>query len=125
MDTGKRIIKHGPKDSDNYVDTARRLSVYDGKNLGDKSCWYCGEYLFERMKTKDHFWPKKLNGRLTVSCCRNCNGLKSHMTPLAFITFLQELKALNPYKQNLYPKFDRMIHATQTLWDRVKWSVNK
>jgi hypothetical protein len=46
------------------------------------------------------------------------------MTPAAFIVFIQELKAENPAKQNLFARFDRMIRATETLWDRVKWSVN-
>lgn len=101
------------------------LSVYENKTLGDKHCWYCGEWLFDKSKTKDHFFPKLLGGRLRVICCRNCNGMKGHLTPIAFIAYLHQIRALTPHKQNLHPKFDRMITATQTLWDRVKWSIKE
>lgn len=97
------------------------LSIYDNKTLGDRHCWYCGEWLFEGIRTKDHFYPKRLGGKLKVRCCKNCNGIKSHMTPLRFIEYLQELKADHPAKEFGY---DRRINATQSLWDRVKWSLN-
>ena len=101
------------------------LSVYENKILGNNHCWYCGEWLFDGIKSKDHFWPRKRKkGRLIVICCKNCNAMKGNRTPLGFIMFLNRLKKANPYKQNLFPKFDRMINATQTLWDRVKWSID-
>jgi hypothetical protein len=99
------------------------LSIYENRTLGGDHCWYCGDWLFEGIKTKDHFWPKSRGGRLMVRCCKNCNGMKGHMTPLIFIAYVKELKAENPAKQNLFPRFDRIIHATQTLWDRVRWSI--
>ena len=99
------------------------LSVYESRTLGGKHCWYCGEWLFHGIATADHFWPKSRKGRLKVRCCKNCNGMKGGMLPLYFIGFIQRVKEETPYKQNLHPKFDRMITATQTLWDRVKWSI--
>lgn len=100
------------------------LSVYESKTLGDKHCWYCGTWLFDGIRTKDHFWPRSRGGRLKVQCCRNCNGMKDHRTPLAFIAFINELKASNTAKYSCFEEgFNRIINATQTLWDRVKWSI--
>jgi len=99
-----------------------QLSVYDGKKLGGDRCWYCAEYIpnGSYRRTADHFWPKHMKGRLKVVCCKNCNDEKKGLTPNGFIEHLNKLKAKQPYYAS---KFDRMINATVTLWERVKWSV--
>lgn len=104
------------------------LSVYEYKKLGRDNCWYCGEFIpvgsFRR--TADHFWPKKLGGRLRVVCCSNCNSMKGCLTPIEFINYLNDRYAIHSKasKNNPFlPTITRMITATQTLWDRVKWSI--
>jgi 5-methylcytosine-specific restriction endonuclease McrA len=87
--------------------------------IGDH-CWYCGDHFTSWNYTKDHFWPKHMGGRLKVPCCKNCNNEKAHLTPLGFIEKLNKMKTKHPAHVK---RFDRMINATQTLWDRVKWSI--
>lgn len=99
------------------------LSVYESITLGGDKCWYCGEELFPSTKTTDHFWPKIMRGRLKVVCCSNCNHMKGPLTPNGFIDLLYSLKTKHPSYQDWQKRFDRMIHATETLWERVKWSV--
>jgi hypothetical protein len=97
--------------------------VYDSILLGGDKCWYCGDVLFPSTKTSDHFWPKSLRGRLKVVCCANCNRLKGHLTPNGFIDLIKSLKLKYPHYQFYQQRFDRMIRATETLWNRVKWSI--
>ncbi len=104
---------------------AKQYSINDPVTLGGKvHCWYCHGYLYKNISTKDHFFPKSLGGRLSVRCCSECNSLKGDKTPLQFIAFLRNLKETNTFKENLLPHYDRMINATETLWNKVKWSVN-
>lgn len=96
------------------------LSIIHSKKLGDNRCWYCGEGTNYRTKTADHFYPKSKGGRLKVVCCRNCNTLKADLTPPEFIEHIEHLKIKH---RNIYSaKFNRMINATKTLWERVEWS---
>ena len=101
------------------------LSVFQYKKLGADKCWYCGDDLFASTKTQDHFYPRSKGGRLMVACCRNCNGMKSDLTPPEFIDEIRILKTKHHPKKEWQSKFDRMIVATETLWDRVSWSVNR
>jgi len=100
-----------------------QLSVYEGKTLGGNKCWYCGDVLFASTSTVDHFWPKSMQGRLKVVCCTNCNRMKGNLTPNGFIALIESLKRKQGKYQPWQKRFDRMIRATQTLWERVKWSV--
>ena len=97
-------------------------SVYKGITLGGDRCWYCGEHIpaGSYRRTADHFWPKHLGGRLKVRCCKNCNNEKRHLTPNGFIEHLDKLKRTQPHYAL---RFDRMITATSTLWELVKWSI--
>ena len=104
-------------------DYSKKLSVYDYASLGDNKCWYCGDVLFPSTKTKDHFWPKSLGGRLKVCCCKNCNALKRNLTPNEFIKLMEKLKNKHPHYAPWQKRFDRIINATETLWEKVKWSV--
>jgi len=92
------------------------INVSLSRKLGGDKCWYCGCKLTPWNKTSDHFWPECLGGRLKVSCCRNCNSLKGTLTPVGFIDMLKLLKENGQYNA---AKIDRMINATQTLWDRI------
>jgi Zn-finger protein len=106
-------------------DHSKLLSIYDSIKLGGDKCWYCATDLFPSTKTKDHFWPKSLGGRLCVVSCANCNRMKGNFTPVGFVIYLKELKKNNCDKAPFQDKFDRMIVATSSLWDRVKWSLKK
>ena len=99
------------------------LSVYTGKKLGGDKCWYCGDELYRSTRTKDHFWPKCLGGRLLVVCCRNCNKMKKDYTPMGFVELIKHTKKKHPDYQPYQKRFDRMIVATTSLWDRVKHSI--
>ncbi len=103
-------------------ETYGQLSVYIGKKLGGDRCWYCGVSIpvGSYRRTADHFFPKSMNGRLKVVCCKNCNDEKKNLTPNGFIIHLEKIKKKQPAH---IEKLNRMINATQTLWDRVKWSV--
>ena len=95
-----------------------RLSIYKPVNLGNfDKCWYCGE---TSITTADHFYPKSLGGRLKVRCCKDCNEIKKDLTPEEWIEFIKEQKLKFP---KFVRKYNRMIMATETLWERVKWSV--
>lgn len=107
------------KETGNYS----QLSIYDSKKLGNNKCWYCGCELYISTKTTDHFFPKHMGGRLKVVCCKNCNQEKKGLTPNGFIEHLKKLKNKHPDYQPWQKRFNRMINATQTLWERVKWSV--
>jgi len=100
-----------------------KLSVYESRKLGNDKCWYCGSDLFTSAKSSDHFYPKQKKGRLKVVCCANCNRMKGNLTPLEFINLLKSLKKKHPDYQPFQKKFDRMIRATESLWNRVKWSI--
>jgi len=120
---GMFIDETGFHKQQNKIDM-KVLSVYESNiPLGRDKCWYCGELLFPSTRTVDHFWPKCMRGRLKVVCCSNCNKMKGRLTPLGFINLLESLKEKYPLYQPWQKKFDRMIRATQTLWERVKWSV--
>ena len=120
---GMFIDETGFHKQQNKIDM-KVLSVYESNiPLGGDKCWYCGELLFPSTRTVDHFWPKCMRGRLKVVCCSNCNKMKGRLTPLGFINLLESLKEKYPLYQPWQKKFDRMIRATQTLWERVKWSV--
>lgn len=100
-----------------------KLNVYKTWTLGDHSkCWYCGDGC---CSTADHFWPKSMGGRLKVRCCRNCNTNKKDLTPTEWIEYIEEvierLSTTNHLKQ--LERWKRMKVATETLWDRTKWSV--
>lgn len=49
-------------------------------------CPYCGNKMGRThprrgdAPTRDHVWPQSLGGRLTVICCRKCNGDKGHLS---------------------------------------------
>ncbi len=101
----------------------RHWSVYNPRTIGGKHCYYCGIELYEGInKSKDHFWPKSLGGRLKVRCCKSCNTMKKNFTPEGFIAHLQSLKKLNPDRY-FSLKLDRMIFATQGLWRKIKKSI--
>jgi len=112
-------ICHLLLDTINYI----KLSIYDSKKLGKNKCWYCKCELNQINKTSDHFFPRYMGGRLKVVCCKNCNQEKKDLTPNGFIEHLKKLKNKYPDYQPWQKRFDRMINATQTLWERVKWSI--
>ena len=103
------------------------INVFKYKKLGSEShCWYCGCYLTHQNTSTDHFWPKHLGGRLRVSCCKACNKFKNDLTPTEFIFKLGLSKNVCPSEflrvnidYNILPDFDRMINATQTLWNKI------
>ena len=104
-----------------------KYNVYDSIILGQDHCWYCGDDLTNSRfrKTKDHFWPKVLGGRMKVVCCKNCNMEKKSMTPVGYITYLEG--KLLAFKHNgmgmLIKVYERKIRATKTLWDKCKNSI--
>ena len=104
-------------------DYSLALSVFEHCSLGDDKCWYCGIQLSNNTKSKDHFWPKSMGGRLKVACCKNCNGMKKNLTPKEFIRHLKYMKGKHPDHAPWQKKFDRMIHSTMSLWNRVEWSM--
>lgn len=110
--------------SDVFPEGYGQYDVYKPHRFGGDLCWYCGDPLNNINRTTDHFWPKHLKGRIKVWCCANCNRMKGGKTPLQFIEQLKKLKEKHPKYQPYQKRFDRMINATQTLWDRIKWSVH-
>jgi len=100
-----------------------KLSVYEAKKLGGDKCWYCGDDLFASTKTVDHFWPKSMQGRLKVVCCANCNRMKGSLTPNGFIALINSMKNKHGKYQPWQKRFERMVYATETLWERIKWSI--
>lgn len=99
--------------------------IYSSHILGNKGkCWYCGA---EGRMTKDHFFPKSKDGRLRVYACEVCNKSKGSLTPLQWIFKLQtNLKRQSPEsiigRANI-ERIARMIRATESLWNKVAWSV--
>jgi hypothetical protein len=61
-----------------------------------KACPYCRrQMMLNHMKlepTRDHVMPKCANGKEIIICCRQCNGIKGHMLPDQWRSFM----AANP-----------------------------
>lgn len=97
-------------------------NVFECWILGGDLCWYCGKYIpfHSKKRTKDHFWPKSRKGKLRVVCCLDCNRLKKDLLPHQFLAYLKKQKANDPENAQ---KYGRMITATKSLWELVKWSV--
>ena len=116
---------------ENIETSSRQISAYEHHRFGGDLCWYCGVSLTNENRSSDHFWPKHLKGRIKVWACKGCNHLKRGLTPIEFIKLLKATKNV-PEKMFLWqhpdyekkPSIDRMINATQTLWDRIKWSLH-
>ena len=107
----------------NYTTCYGQLSIYEGRSIGNfDKCWYCG---VDCKTTADHFWPKSLGGRLKVRACANCNREKKGLTPNGWAKYLkgQRDKFEKTGFKHLVIKYDRMITATESLWERVKWSI--
>lgn len=115
----------------------RSLSVFVGGTRGNPDkCFYCGKVC---RTTRDHFFPKSLGGRLTVRCCRECNGEKANMTPPEWIEYLKDqlhscsmekgcnrgtfIRSHCPDECSGRRKLERMIRASESLWQMVEWSV--
>jgi hypothetical protein len=49
--------------------------------------------------------------------------MKGNLTPNGFIALITSLKNKHGNYQLWQSRFERMIRATETLWERVKWSV--
>ena len=72
--------------------------------------------------TKDHFLPKCLGGILKVYCCKTCNQLKGHLTPKAWISWIESrvMTGQDVYRKSILL---RMKNATETLWNKIKHSI--
>ena len=96
------------------------MNPYEFKLIKSDTCWYCGVSLNDTNRSEDHFWPAAYGGQLKISCCKACNTLKGNLTPNQFIKLLNELRSQS--KENGY-KYSRMIRATSSLWERIKYEV--
>lgn len=99
-----------------------KRNVFENWILGGDHCWYCAKYIpfHSPERTMDHFWPRSRKGQLRVACCRDCNVLKKAMLPHQFLAMLKRKKQYEPENA---AKYSRMITATKSLWELVKWSV--
>lgn len=76
-----------------------------------------------RDRTVDHFWPKRLRGRLKVVCCRDCNADKSGLMPPEWLIKLH-MRAIDlDCKSPEFYKCLRMMRAVESLWLLVKGSI--
>lgn len=58
-------------------------------------CFYCGDELTKKTKTKDHFRPT-FRGKYkipnnTVPCCRPCNVMKANLQPEEFYDKIKKI----------------------------------
>lgn len=64
-------------------------------------CFYCGDPISRRIKTKDHVIPTALGGsndpKNLVDACKPCNQLKGHLT-------LEEFRAVMAHRKGLLPE---------------------
>jgi len=112
-------------------------SVYMAKIIGNKyKCWYCGR---SGTMTADHFYPKSRGGRLKVMACTQCNKEKSGMTPLEWISYIDNMikicslkngcfrgkyiKSICPENCIEFERLNRIKFKTKGLWEIVKNSV--
>jgi HNH endonuclease len=55
------------------------------KQAHGKACPYCGRQMQinhpNLEPTRDHVTPKRIGGKEIIICCRQCNGIKGHMLP--------------------------------------------
>ena len=61
-----------------------------------KPCVYCRRQMMlnhiHLEPTRDHVTPKRNGGREIIICCRQCNGIKGHMLPEQWQSYM----AANP-----------------------------
>lgn len=98
-------------------------SVFDFVNLGNpKKCYYCGK---EKETNRDHFYPKRLGGYLTVRSCFECNREKGGKTPEEWMWYCRKKINTAMYEHDFraHDKYIRIVLSTRDLYERVKWSI--
>jgi 5-methylcytosine-specific restriction endonuclease McrA len=53
-------------------------------------CSYCGKFFPLEEMTRDHIYPKSLEGTYTTPCCNPCNIAKENMLPIQWAIFATE-----------------------------------
>ena len=61
-----------------------------GKRIDTSQCSYCGKFVLMRDMTRDHVWPKSLDGKITTTACYTCNTKKKDLKPIEFAILWSE-----------------------------------
>ncbi len=53
-----------------------------GKRTDISQCYLCGKFILMRDATRDHIYPKSLDGTITSVACYTCNTKKRDLRPI-------------------------------------------
>ena len=68
-----------------------QINLHNPTRGNENKCYYCGQ---AEKCTKDHFYPKKDGGVLTVFACALCQNSKRAMKPLEWLSYVNSHVAI-------------------------------